>query len=447
MNVTQEKLSSKSVKLTVTVEAEKVQDAIRKSYKKNVKDLSVQGFRKGKAPLAIIKQFYGIEVLLDDAADFILSETYPLALKESKIEPVDHPHIDVIQLEEGKEFIFTAEVDVYPEFDLPELSGLEIEKPIIVVTDHDIDHELEHLVEQNGRIESKEEGAEVKMGDIAVLDFLGTLDGVAFEGGEAKDFELEIGSGSFVGDFEDQLVGLKVGEEKVVKVRFPENYTAEDLRNKDAEFEVKINDIKAKEFPAVDDEFASEVSEFETLDELKASIREGLEKDASARAKNELQRNLITAVSEKVEIDIPDAMIESAIDRSVQDFEQRISQQGINKEMYLQMTGQDEAGIREMFRDNAKTTVKNDMIIDKIIEVKELAASEEEVTAKVEEIADLYGDQKEEIKEMLLKSNRYGVEMEVKTEKVFDLLLEHANVTEKEITVSHDHSHDAGEEA
>ncbi len=445
MNVTQEKLDSKSVKLTVTVEAAKVQEAIRKSYKKNVKNLSVQGFRKGKAPLAIIKQFYGVEVLLDDAADFILSETYPLALKEANIDPVDHPHIDVVQLEEGKEFIFTAQVDVYPEFSLPELAGLEIEKPIIKVSDHDIDHEIEHLVEKNGRIESKEEGAEIKKGDIAVLDFLGKVDGIPFEGGEAENFELEIGSGSFIGDFEDQLVGLKVGDEKIVKVTFPENYTAVELQNQDAEFDVKINDIKSKEFPEVDDEFASEVSEFETLDELKASIREGLEKDAEARAKNELQRNLITAVAEKVEIDMPEAMIESSIDRSVQDFEQRISQQGINKEMYLQMTGQDEAAIREMFRENALITVKNDLIIEKIMEEKEITASEDDVNAKVEEIAELYGDQKEEIKEMLLKSNRYGVEMEVKTEKVFALLLEHANVTEKEINVSHNHSHEVNE--
>ena len=283
-------------------------------------------------------------------------------------------------------------------------------------------------------------------GDIAVIDFLGKVDGVPFEGGEAENFELEIGSGSFIGDFEDQLIGLKVGEEKTVKVTFPENYNAVELQSKDAEFDVKIHDIKAKEFPAVDDEFASEVSEFETLDELKASIREGLEKDAEARAKNGLQKNLITAVAEKTEIDIPESMIESTIDKSVEDFEQRISQQGINKEMYLQMTGQNESGIREMFRDNAKITVKNDLIIEKIMEEKEIIASAEEVDAKVEEIANLYGDQKEEIKEMLLKSNRYGVEMEVKTGKVFDLLLEHAKVTEKEISVSHDHSHQVNEE-
>ncbi len=446
MNVTHEKLDSKSVKLTVTVEPEKVQEAIRKSYKKNVKDLSVQGFRKGKAPLSIVKQFYGIEVLLDDAADFILQESYPAALKEAGVEPVDHPQIDVTQLEEGKEFIYTAQVDVYPEFDLPELSGLDIEKPIIRVTDHDVDHQIEHMVEKNGRIESKEEGAEILKGDIAVIDFLGKIDGVAFEGGEAENFDLEIGSGSFIGDFEDQLIGLKVGDEKTVKVTFPEDYNAEELQNKEAEFDVKIHDIKSKEYPEVDDEFASEVSEFETLDELKADIRENLERDADGKAKNELQRNLITALAEKIEIDIPQAMIENMIDRSVEDFEHRIMQQGINTEMYLQMTGQDQGTFREMFRDNAKTTVKNDLIIEKIMEVREITASEEEINAKVEEIADIYGDQKEEIKEMLLKSNRYGVEMEVKTNKVFDLLLENANVTEKDITVSHDHSHDAGEE-
>ncbi|HSL85583.1 MAG TPA: trigger factor, partial [Bacteroidales bacterium] len=274
------------------------------------------------------------------------------------------------------------------------------------------------------------------------INFNGKVDGVEFEGGKGEDFELEIGAGMFIGDFEDQLIGLKVKDEKTVKVTFPEDYQAEELRGKDAEFDVEILDIKTKEFPEVDDEFASEVSEFETLEELKASIRKGLEDDAENRAKGELNNNLIKALAEKAEIDIPEAMIETSIDRLVRDFEQRIQQQGISKEMYLQMTGQDESAIRGMFRDNAKNVVKNDLLIEAIVAKEGIEASDEEVNAKADEISKMYGEQAEELKEMILKNNRKDLEMEVTTNKVFDLLMESAKVTEKEVTVSHDHSHD-----
>jgi trigger factor len=349
-------------------------------------------------------------------------------------------------MEEGKEFIYTAEVEVYPEFDLPDYKGLEVEKPVVKVTDHDIDHEIEHLIEKNGRIESKPEGAVVEKDDVAIINFNGKVDGVEFEGGKGENFELTIGANMFIGDFEDQLVGLKVGDEKVVKVTFPEDYQAEELKGKDAEFDVEILDIKTKEFPAVDDEFASEVSEFETLEELKASIREGLEEDADNRAKSELNNNLIKALAEKAEIDIPEAMIESSIDRLVKDFEQRIQQQGISKEMYLQMTGQEEGAIREMFRDNAKNVVKNDLLIEAIVAKEGIESSDEEVAAKADEIVKMYGDKQDELKEMLLNNNRKDLEMEVTTNKVFELLLESAKVTEKEVTVSHDHSHDDHDE-
>lgn len=442
MNVKHEKLDSKKVKLEVTLEAAKLDEAIRKAYKKNVKKLDVQGFRKGKAPLAIVKQFYGVEVLFDDASDFLLSDSYPEAIEEAGIKPIDYPKVDITQMEEGKDFIYTAEVEVYPEFDLPEYKGLEVEKPVAKVTDHDIDHEIEHLIEKNGRIESKPEGAVVEKDDVAVINFNGKVDGVEFEGGKGENFELTIGTNMFIGDFEDQLIGLKVGDEKLVKVTFPEDYQAEELKGKDAEFDVEILDIKTKEFPEVDDDFASEVSEFETLEELKTSIREGLEEDANNRAKSELNNNLIKALADKAEIDIPEAMIESSIDRLVKDFEQRIQQQGISKEMYLQMTGQEEGAIREMFRDNAKNVVKNDLLIEAIVAKEGIESTEEEVAAKADEIVMMYGDKQDELKEMLLNNNRKDLEMEVTTNKVFELLLESAKVTEKEVTVSHDHSHD-----
>jgi trigger factor len=442
MNVTVEKLDAKKVKLEVTLDAAQLAEAIQKSYKKNVKNLNVQGFRKGKAPLALIKQFYGVEVLFDDATDFLLNDSYPKALEEADIKPIDYPQIDIKQMEEGKEFIYTAEVEVYPEFDLPEYKGLEAEKPVYVVTENEVDHELEHLVERNGRIESKPEGATVEMDDIAVINFDGKIDGVQFEGGKGENFELTIGAKMFIGDFEEQLIGLKVGDKKVVKVTFPEDYQAEELKGKDAEFDVEILDIKTKEYPEVDDEFASEVSEFETLEELKASIREGLNEDAANRSRNELNANLIKALAEKAEIDIPNAMIETSIDRMVRDFEQRLQQQGISMDMYLQMTGQDQTTIRDMFRDNAKNVVKNDLLIEAITEKEGITASEEELVAKAEEIAKMYGAQMEELKEMLLTSNKRELEMEVTTAKVFALLEENAKLTEVEKSTAHNHGHD-----
>lgn len=447
MNVTFEKLDSKKVKLEVTVEAAKLSEAILKSYKKNVKNLNVQGFRKGKAPLAMIKRFYGVEVLFDDASDFILSDTYGKAVEETGIKPVDYPKVDIVQMEEGKDFIYTAEVEVYPEFDLPEYKGLEVEKPVYVVTDHDIDHELSHLVEKNGRIESKPEGAEVAKGDVTVINFNGKVDGVEFEGGKGENFELEIGSGMFIGNFEDQLIGMKAGEAKTIEVTFPEDYAAEEVKGKDATFDVEILDIKTKEFPALDDEFASEVSEFDTLDELKASIREGLESDANERSKTDLNNNLIKALADKTEVEIPQAMIESGIDRMIRDFEQRLNAQGIKMEMYLQMTGQDANTIRGMFQENAKTMVKNDLIIDALVEKEGITASEEELEAKADEIVKMYGDQKGELKEMLLKSNKKELEMEVTTAKLFVLLSENAVVTEKEVVVEHNHAHHTHEES
>jgi trigger factor len=305
-----------------------------------------------------------------------------------------------------------------------------------------VDHELEHLVERNGRIESKGEGAVVEMDDIAVINFDGKVDGVQFEGGQGENFELTIGAKMFIGDFEEQLIGLKAGDKKVVKVTFPEDYQAEEVKGKDAEFDVEILDIKSKEYPEVDDEFASEVSEFETLEELKASIREGLTKDAENRGKNELNSNLIKALAEKAEIDVPNAMVETSIDRMVRDFEQRIQQQGISMDMYLQMTGQDKTTIRDMFRDNAMNVVKNDLLIEAIMEKEGITATEEELVAKAEEIAKMYGAQMEELKEMLLNSNKKELEMEVTTAKVFALLEEHAVLTEVEKSTAHNHGHD-----
>lgn len=446
MNVNVDRIDSKSIKLEITVGADEVKKAIRKSYEKNVKDLNIQGFRKGKAPMSIVKRQYGVEFLYEDASNFLLNDSYGPALDESEVNPIDYPNIDIVQLEEGKDFIYTATVEVYPEFDLPEYKGLEVVKPNYSLEDEDIENELKALQTQNERIEVKDEDGKIEDGDIAVINFVGKIDGEEFEGGSGESFELTIGSKSFIGNFEDQLIGLKSGDEKTVTVTFPEDYGMEELQNKEADFDVEVLEIKVKELPKLDDEFASEVSEFETLEELKASIKDGLEKSNKEREEIELNNNLIHALSEKTEIDIPNALIEDSLNRLVQDFEQRLTSQGMNKELYLQMTGQDEDSIREMFKENAENQVTGDLIINAIIEKEEISPSEEEMEAKADEISKMYGEENEEIKEMLLNANKAMLEREISTLKALEVLKESAVFVEAKEEIDEEDNEEANEE-
>lgn len=429
MNVNLEKLGSNKVKLEVTVESKKFGEALKKAYHKNAKNFKIQGFREGKAPMNLVKQFYGVEVLFDDASNVLLSETYPQAIVETKINPVNYPEIDITQIEEGKDFVYTATVEVYPEFELAEYKGLKADKVSYPVEDAEIDKEIDGLKDKNARLVSKAEGSEIADGDIAIINFVGKIDGEEFEGGAGENFELTIGSKSFIGDFEDQLIGLKVEEEKVVKVAFPAEYGVESLNGKEAEFDVKVLDIKAKEYPEVDDEFASEVSEYETLDELKASIREKLAETSKKREESELRNNLLKAVVEKTEIEIPEIMVEEQIDRLVKDLEQRLSYQGVDKKMYLEMTGSDEASLRSMFKDNALRMVKDDLVLNEIIRKEEFEVTEEEVKAKAEEVAEQYGDNKEKFLELLLSNNKKDIEQDIRTGKAFDLLVNTADLS------------------
>lgn len=429
MNVNLEKLGSNKVKLEVTVESKKFGEALKKAYHKNAKNFKIQGFREGKAPMNLVKQFYGVEVLFDDASNLLLSETYPQAIVETKINPVNYPEIDITQIEEGKDFVYTATVEVYPEFEVAQYKGLKADKVSYPVEDAEIDKEIDALKDKNARLVSKAEGSEIADGDIAIINFVGKIDGEEFEGGAGENFELTIGSKSFIGDFEDQLIGLKVEEEKVVKVAFPAEYGVESLNGKEAEFDVKVLDIKAKEYPEVDDEFASEVSEYETLDELKASIREKLAETSKKREESELRNNLLKAVVEKTEIEIPEIMVEEQIDRLVKDLEQRLSYQGVDKKMYLEMTGSDEASLRNMFKDNALRMVKDDLVLNEIIRKEEFEVTEEEVKAKAEEVAEQYGDNKEKFLELLLTNNKKDIEQDIRTGKAFDLLVNTADLS------------------
>lgn len=426
MNVKMEKLEKNVVKFEITVGADKFAEAVKKSYSKNAKKFNVPGFRKGKAPMNIIKKYYGEGALYEDAINYIYETTYSQALIENDIHPVDYPSIDIVQIGEGKEFIYTALVPVVPEVELGAYKGIAVKKEVLEVTDEDVENKLKELQAQNTRVEVKE-GA-IEKGDIAVIDFKGYVDNVAFEGGEAKDYELEIGSGSFIDNFEDQLVGLSAGESKDINVNFPEQYGKEELNGKPAKFEVTVNSVKKKELPEINDEFASEVSEFETLEELRNSIREELVKANEAKATNEYEMAVIEAVVANANVEIPDAMVNRELDGMLQDLENRLKYQGLDIESYFKFTNTSEADFREQMKDIASKNVKNELVLNEIAKAEKIEASEEEIREKATEIASKYGetDKLEETVDRLVKVQREYLGTQIVNEKIKNMIMENS---------------------
>lgn len=426
MNVKVENIEKNVVKLEITVDSEKFNEAVKKSFKKNAKRFNVPGFRKGKAPLNIIKKYYGEGVLFEDAINFCCEDTYPKAIEENNIKTVDYPQIDVVQIGEGKDFIYTAEVTTVPEVKLGEYKGVEVKKVSYEVEDEAVENELKSMQEKNARVSLKEEG-EIEKGNIAIIDFKGYVDGEAFEGGEAKDYELEIGSGTFIGDFEDQLVGLKKDESKKVNVSFPEEYGREDLNGKPATFEVTIKDIKVKELPALDDEFAKEVSEFDTLEELKSDIKDRMKKELSEKAKAEYEEAVVEAVSANAEIEIPKVMIEKEIDNMVRDLEMRLKYQGLDLKSYYEFTNSSEEKVKEYMRETAEKRVKTDLIMQEIAKVEDIKATEEELKEKAMEVAKQYGQKDvEKTAELIVNAQKAYLEIDIVNGKVLDLLVENS---------------------
>ncbi|WP_346887825.1 trigger factor [Clostridium sp. UBA1056] len=426
MNVKMEKLEKNVVKFEITVGADKFAEAVKKSYSKNAKKFNVPGFRKGKAPMNIIKKYYGEGALYEDAINYIYETTYSQVLVENDIHPVDYPSIDIVQIGEGKEFIYTALVPVVPEVELGAYKGIAVKKEVLEVTDEDVENKLKELQAQNTRVEVKE-GA-IKKGDIAVIDFKGYVDNVAFEGGEAKDYELEIGSGSFIDNFEDQLVGLSAGESKDINVNFPEQYGKEELNGKPAKFEVTVNSVKKKELPEINDEFASEVSEFETLEELRNSIREELVKANEAKATNEYEMAVIEAVVANANVEIPDAMVNRELDGMLQDLENRLKYQGLDIESYFKFTNTSEDDFREQMKDIASKNVKNELVLNEIAKAEKIEASEEEIREKATEIASKYGetDKLEETVDRLVKVQREYLGTQIVNEKIKNMIMENS---------------------
>ena len=420
--------NANEVKLEITVDAEKFENAMKKVYFQNAKYFNIPGFRKGKAPMNIVEKYYGAQIFYEDAFNEVATEAYEEALTENKIDVVSRPEVDIAQMEKGKDLIFTAVVQTKPEVKLGKYKGIEIQKIEYKVDKKDVDHELEHMQEHNSRLVTVDDRP-LENGDTATIDFEGFVDGVAFEGGKAEGHELEIGSGTFIPGFEEQLIGMELENEKEIKVTFPKEYFSKDLAGKDATFKVKLHDIKKKELPELDDEFAKDVSEFDTLEELKKSIKEKLTKNKEQREKYETEEAVLKAVCEDSKLDIPSGMIELEIDNMLKDFEQRLSYQGLNLEQYLKMIGKTEEEMRKEYEPQAIEAIKSRLVLEAIMKAEKIEASEEEIKAKMEEMAKSYGKDVEELSKNENLKN-YLAEG-IKSEKALEFIVNNATVTEK----------------
>ena len=424
MSVKVENTENKNeVKLTFNIEAEKFEEAMKKVYTKTAKYFNIPGFRKGKAPMQLVERQYGSAIFYEDAFNELVPDIYDQAIKDNKIEAVSKPSIDIVQMEKGKELIFTAVVETKPEVELGKYKGIEIKKIEYNTTDKDIEHELGHMAERNSRLVSIEDRP-VEKGDITTIDFVGSIDGVEFEGGKAENHELEIGSNTFIPGFEDQIIGMKIDEEKDIKVKFPEDYFSKDLAGKDAIFKVTLHEIKKKELPKIDDEFAKDVSEFDTLDELKNSIKEKLDTENTEKTKYETEEEAIKAVCDNTKLDIPNGMIELEIDNMVKDMENRLSYQGLNLNQYLQIMGKTETEIRDNFKEQAERNIKSRLVLEAIVKVEKIEATPEEIDEKIKEMAKQYGRKEDEL---LANEQLKGyVKGNLETEKAIDFIVKNA---------------------
>ena len=427
MKVKVENVENKAneVKIEFTVEAEKFNEAIQNVYKKNAKYFNIPGFRKGKAPFKMVEKAYGIQIFYEDAFNEIAGEVYSKGLEDNKIEAVSKPEIDIVQIESGKDLIFTAVVQTKPEVKLGKYKGIEIKKVEYNVSDEVVEHELSHIAEHNARLVAVEDRP-VEKGDTTIIDFEGFTDGKAFEGGKAENYELEIGSGRFIPGFEDQIIGMKIDEEKDINVKFPEDYPSKDLAGKDAIFKIKLHEIKKKELPEINDEFAKDASEFDTLEEWKKSIKEKQEKENSSKAKFEMEEEAIAEACKNATVDIPSGMIETQIDNMEQDIASRLSYQGMNLDQYLQMIGKTKKEFRDEYKEEAEKQVKTNLVLEAIMKEEKIEVTKEEIEAKIKEMAEMYGQKEEEVKNNV-QLTRY-VEETLKTEKTIHYIVDNAKI-------------------
>ena len=426
--VKSEKLEKSMHELQFSVDAETFKAAIDKAYKREGKKYNVPGFRKGHAPRAVIEKMYGADIFHYDAINDLFPEAYEAAVAESGIQPVGRPEADVVSenLEDG--VVLKVTVAVKPEIKVGNYTGLKAVKKVNTVDDADVEAELVRMQNRNGRIITREGKAE--NGDTVDMDFEGFVDGAAFEGGKAEHYSLVLGSGSFIPGFEDQLIGHEAGEEFDVNVTFPEEYQAKELAGKPAVFKIKLHEVKTKELPALDDEFAKDVSEYDTLDELKASIRKGMEEQNERQAALAVENDLVDQVIATIEGDIPEAMYEARMDEAVRDFEYRLAQQGLKLDMYLQYMGQTMESFRASFREQAEKQVKIRLALEAVAAAEQIVASDEELEAELQRVADNYKMELAKVKELV---NADEVKKDLAVNKAIDFIRDHAEITEEKV--------------
>jgi len=424
VEVSKKELEGNKVELKVEISADRVNDALGQAYKKVVKDIDIPGFRKGKVPRKVLEARYGKEILHKDALDILIPQAYTEAVEETEIDPIDQPDIKDFDIEEDSPLTFTAEVEVKPEVNLGEYKDLGIEKEDSEVKDEEIEEEIERVRNQHGQLVGSDKEV-VEDGDFVIIDFEGKKDGEKFPGGSAEEYSLEIGSNTFIPGFEEQLVGAQVGEELELNVTFPEDYNAEDLAGEEVVFDVKVKEIKEKELPELDDEFAKEVSDYETFEEYRNSIEERLQKSKKDRTQRDYENKLIEKASENAEIDVPNKMVEDELDKMFQNFAQSVSQQGMDIEDYLNYIGTDESGWKEQNRESAENRTKSNLVLEAIAEKEGIEISDEEIEEQINEIAENNDQDPEQIKAFLqMQGQLDSLKDGLKMQKTIDYLKE-----------------------
>lgn len=427
MNVKVQNIEKNVVQLEIEVDAERFEQAMQKSFLKNANRFNIPGFRKGKAPRKIVERYYGEQVLYEDAINFVCPESYDEAVEKNNLSPVERPEIDIKQIGSGENFVFIATVTVKPEVELGEYKGVEVNKIEVFVTDDDVQKELEKAAEKNSRLITVEDRP-IQSGDTAVIDFEGFIDDVAFEGGKGENHSLVIGSGTFIPGFEEQLIGANTGDDVEVNVTFPENYSSAELAGKPTLFKVTVKEIKVKELPVVDDEFAKDVSEFDTLEEYKADIRRKLTESAEHKAKHDTEEEIINKVVDNATVDVPDVMTESQIDGIVRDFSYRLRYQGLELDKYLQIMGTTMDAFRGQFKERAQNEVKTQLVLEKIGEVENISATQEDIDEEIKKLAENYQRELEDFKKHLREDDIEYIKGNLVIRKTVDYLVENAKI-------------------
>lgn len=421
MSVQVEKLEKNMAKLTIEVSSEEFEKAIAKAYKKNKNKISMPGFRKGKAPRAMIEKMYGKGVFYEDAANSIIPDAYADAAKESELEIVAQPEIDVTQIESGKPFIFTATVALKPEVTLGEYKGIEVEKKEVEVTDEEVDTEINRVRESNARMIDIDDRA-AQDGDTVVIDFDGYVDGKQFEGGKAEDYSLVLGSHSFIDNFEEQLEGKNIGEDVTVNVTFPENYQAEELQGKPAEFKVKIKEIKVKELPELDDDFAQDVSNFDTIAEYKEDLKKKLAENKEEALKREREETVIGKIIENAQMDIPEQMVEAQTRQMTQEFAQRLSSQGLSIDQYMQFTGLTPQKMLEELKPQALKRIQSRLVLEAVVAAENIETSEDELNKEIENMASMYQMEVDKLKEVIGEEEKKQISLDLAVQKAVEMV-------------------------